>query len=130
DPFWESVCCHPREPLIMLNLDGKPNATCLIWEHTEDAPGKPCPNPRIIMPRRLVPGVVNEPVAVDIRSFGIRTPPCTREHPSYGILGLLHILPPALAWLWRLVAPRGYKNPSITAESERQQSSGGLSSNF
>jgi Domain of unknown function (DUF4914) len=115
DAFWENVCCHPAEPLLMLNMDGKPGATCLIWEHTEDAPGKPCPNPRVIVPRRLVPGVVNEPVAVDIRSFGIRTPPCTRERPSYGIVGLLHLLPPALAWLWRLVAPRGYDNPSITA---------------
>ncbi len=119
DPFWESVCCHPDEPLLMMNMDGKPGATCLIWEHTEDAPGKPCPNPRVIMPRRLVPNVVNNPVAVDIRSFGIRTPPCTKDRPSYGILGLVHILPPALAWLWRLVAPRGYNNPSITAGAER-----------
>jgi Domain of unknown function (DUF4914) len=123
DPFWESVCCHPNEPLLMLNLDGKPDATCLIWEHIEDAPGKPCPNPRIIMPRRLVPNVVNEPVPVDIRSFGIRTPPCTKEQPSYGILGLIHILPPALAWLWRLVAPRGYNNPSIT-DTEGMSSEG------
>jgi hypothetical protein len=117
DPFWESVCCHPSEPLLMMNMDGKPGATCLIWEHTEDAPGRPCPNPRVIMPRRLVPNVVNHAVTVDIRSFGIRTPPCTREQPSYGILGLLHILPPALAWLWRLVAPRGYNNPSIVAKA-------------
>jgi hypothetical protein len=123
DPFWESVCCHPNEPLLMMNMDGKPGATCLIWEHTEDAPGKPCPNPRVIMPRRLVPNVVNNPVAVDIRSFGIRTPPCTREQPSYGILGLVHILPPALAWLWRLVAPRGYNNPSIT-DTEGMSSEG------
>jgi hypothetical protein len=115
DPFWESVCCHPSEPLLMMNMDGKPGATCLIWEHTEDAPGKPCPNPRVIMPRRLVPNVVNHAVTVDIRSFGIRTPPCTREQPSYGILGLLHLLPPSLAWLWRLVAPRGYNNPSIVS---------------
>jgi hypothetical protein len=57
--------------------------------------------------------VVNEPVAVDIRSFGVRTPPCTKENPNYGILGILHILPPALAWLWRLAAPRGHGNPSI-----------------
>jgi hypothetical protein len=35
------------------------------------------------------------------------------EKPNYGILGLFHILPPALAWLWRLVSPRGYANPSI-----------------
>ena len=114
DPFWEGICCDPREPLLMLNLDGKPGATCLIWEHIEDAPGRPCPNPRVVVPRRLVPGVINDPVAVDIRSFGIRTPPCTREDPTYGIVGLLHLLPPSLAWLWRLVAPRGHDNPSIT----------------
>jgi hypothetical protein len=28
-------------------------------------------------------------------------------------LGLFHILPPAIAWLWRLVSPRGHANPSI-----------------
>jgi hypothetical protein len=32
-------------------------------------------------------------------------------------------LPPALAWLWRLVAPRGHANPSIT-ESEALTSEG------
>jgi hypothetical protein len=53
-------------------------------------------------------------VDVMIRNFGIRTPPCTAERPSYGIIGYLHILPPALAWLWRLVSPRGYANPSVT----------------
>lgn len=117
DPYWESLCCHPSEPLLMLNMDGKPDATCLIWEHIEDAPGQPCPNPRVIMPRRLVPGAVNKPVTVDIRSFGIRTPTCRRGKPTYGILGLFHVLPPALAWLWRLVAPRGHANPSITDSS-------------
>jgi len=123
DPFWEGLCCSPKEPLLMLNLDGKPDSTCLIWEHIEDSPGVACPNPRVVMPRRLVPGVVSEPVSVDIRSFGIRTPPCTREAPSYGIVGLLHILPPALAWLWRLVAPRGHDNPSIT-DTEGMSSEG------
>jgi hypothetical protein len=53
-------------------------------------------------------------VEVDVRSFGLRTPPCTREQPSFGILGLVHFLPPSLAWLWRLVAPRGHSNPSIS----------------
>lgn len=28
-------------------------------------------------------------------------------------MGIFHVLPPALAWLWRLVAPRGFNNPSI-----------------
>lgn len=123
DPQLERLCTQPEEPLVFLNMHGVPDATCLIWEHTEDAPGKPCPNPRVILPRRLMPGVVDHPVEVDIRSFGIRTPPCTPDQPSYGIIGLLQILPPALAWIWRLVAPRGFDNPSITA-SEGLESEG------
>lgn len=123
DPYWEGLCCHPAEPLLMLNIDAQPRSTALIWEHIQDEPGKPCPNPRVVMPRRLVPKVVDDPVPVDVRSFGIRTPPSTREHPNYGIFGLLHILPPALAWLWRLVAPRGHANPSIT-DSEHMSSEG------
>ncbi|NSW89987.1 MAG: DUF4914 family protein [Firmicutes bacterium] len=114
DPYLESMCIHPVEPLIFLNYDAVPGSTCLLWEHTMDAPGKPCPNPRVIMPRRFIPNIVDEPVEIDVRSFGIRTPPCTKEKPTYGIIGLFHILPPALAWLWRLVAPRGHDNPSIT----------------
>jgi len=85
----------------------------MIWEHTEDEPGIPCPNPRVIVPRRIMPNVINKPVSVDIRSFGVRTPPCTKEKPSYGIIGMFHLLPSALGWLWRLVAPRGHDNPSI-----------------
>lgn len=114
DPFYERLSIHPPEPLIFLNLDASPGATCLIWEHTMDSPGVPCPNPRVIMPRAFVEDIENDPVRVDVRSFGIRVPPCTKEKPSYGIVGLFHILPPSLAWLWRLVAPRGHANPSIT----------------
>ncbi len=114
-PQYEKIFTQPKEPLLFLNIQGVPKATCLVWEHTLDSDGTPCPNPRAILPRRLVPDIVSEPVEVDVRSFGVRTPPCTRENPSYGILGMLHILPPALAWLWRLVAPRGYNNPSIVS---------------
>lgn len=117
DPHLERLCVHPAEPLLFLNLDGVPGATCLIWEHVEDEPGEPCPNPRVIVPRHIVPNVAQGPVEVDVRSFGIRTPPCTAEQPTYGIVGLLHVLPPGLAWLWRLVAPRGHANPSITDSS-------------
>ena len=123
DPQLEAVTIHPTEPLVFLNIDATPESTALIWEHTEDSPGVRCPNPRVIIPRRVVPGVVNSPVKVDIRSFGVRTPPCTSDDPSYGILGLFHILPPALAWLWRLVAPRGHDNPSVT-ETEGMSSEG------
>jgi len=109
----ERVFIHPDEPLVFFNLDGVPDATCLPWEHTLDSDGTPCPNPRVVVPRRLLEGVVNEPEEVDVRTFGVRMPACTRLKPSYGIMGMMHIVPPALAWLWRLVAPRGDKNPSI-----------------
>ena len=112
-PQYEKILTQPSEPLIFLNIQGVPNATCLVWEHILDSDGKPCPNPRVILPRRLITNAIDTPVEVDVRSFGVRTPPCTKEAPSYGILGLFHVLPPALAWLWRLVAPRGFNNPSI-----------------
>jgi hypothetical protein len=115
DPHLEKLTVHPPEPLLFLNVQGQPGATSLIWEHTEDEPGQPCPNPRVIIPRAIVPDVVKGPVDVDIRSMGVRTPPCTAELPTYGIIGMFHLLPPALAWLWRLVAPRGHANPSIVA---------------
>ena len=113
DFYLENTTIHPQEPLIFLNIKGQPDATCLIWEHIEDKPGVRCPNPRVIIPRKMFKGIQNEPVEVDYRSFGLRTPPTTKENPSYGIFGIVHILPPALAWLWRLVAPRGFSNPSI-----------------
>ncbi|MEK7720695.1 MAG: DUF4914 family protein [Bacteroidota bacterium] len=113
DPFLEKLTIKPKEPLLFLNIKSNPDCTALIWDHTEDSPGKNCPNPRVIVPREIVPNIVSKPVTVDIRSFGVRTPPCTKGNPTYGIVGLFHILPPALAWLWRLVSPRGHANPSI-----------------
>jgi hypothetical protein len=123
DPHLEEMTVHPSEPLLFLNIEAKPESTALIWEHIQDEPGKPCPNPRVIVPRKAVPGIINGAVSVDIRSFGVRTPPCTRENPSYGIIGIFHLLPPALAWLWRLVAPRGHANPSIV-QTEGMSSEG------
>jgi hypothetical protein len=116
DAFLEKTSINPPSPLLFLNIDAMPGSTALIWDHIEDAPGKRCPNPRIVLPRESVPNVVSGAVKVDIRSFGVRTPPCTKELPSYGIVGMFHLLPPALAWLWRLVAPRGHANPSIVSD--------------
>ena len=120
DPHLEKATIHPEKPLLFLNINTKPESTALIWNHIEDEPGKPCPNPRVILPRSNVKDVVNQPVSVDIRSFGIRTPICSKENPTYGIVGLFHILPPALAWLWRLVSPRGHNNPSIVGVGTMQ----------
>jgi hypothetical protein len=123
DPHFEKLTVQPKEDLLFLNIEGQPGATTLIWEHIEDEPGKPCPNPRVIVPRRIIPDVVEGAVDVDVRSLGVRTPPCTTETPTYGIVGLFHLLPPALAWLWRLVAPRGHANPSIV-QTEGMSSEG------
>jgi hypothetical protein len=109
----ERITVAPPASLLFLNIDAVAGSTALIWEHTYDDAHTPCPNPRVIIPRHIVPGAVEEKVTVDIRSFGVRTPPCSNEKPSYGIIGLMHVLPPALAWLWRLASPRGFANPSI-----------------
>ncbi len=123
DPDIESCSIHPKCPLLFLNIDAPPGSTALLWEHIQDSPGTPCPNPRFIFPREIIPNIVERPVSVDIRSFGVRTPPCTGQKPSYGIAGVFHILPPALAWLWRLVSPRGHDNPSVVG-SQGMQSEG------
>lgn len=123
DPHLEKLCMHPDRPLIFLNHYIVPGGQCLIWEHVEDEPGKPCTNPRVILPRDMIDGITSGPVSVNIRSFGVRCPPTHKNSPQYGIVGMLHILPPALAWLWRLVAPRGHANPSIQ-DSKGMQSEG------
>lgn len=117
DPMYEKISIQSKEPLVFFNIQGVPKATCLVWEHTKDSNGKPCPNPRVIIPRKMINSIVTKPVEVDVRSFGVRMPPTTNANPDYGIMGLMHIIPPALAWLWRLVAPRGFNNPSISGNS-------------
>lgn len=124
EPFLENLTINSEVPLLFLNIQSKPGCTALIWDHMEDEPGKRCPNPRVIVPRASVPKVINGAVNVDVRSFGVRTPPCSAENPSYGIIGLFHVLPPALAWLWRLVSPRGHANPSIVSSGGGMGSEG------
>ncbi len=113
DPSLEKLTAVPPKPLLFLNIESVPGGRAMIWDHVYDEPDVPCPNPRVILPRDIVPKIISDTVNIDIRSIGLRTPPCTAEEPNYGIVGLMHVLPPALAWLWRLVAPRGHANPSI-----------------
>lgn len=127
-PNLERLCIDPPEPLIFLNHYIVPGGNCLTWEHVEDAPGKLCPNPRVILPRRMIEDTLTGPRAVDVRSFGVRCPPTHRDSLLYGILGMLHVLSPALAWLWRLVAPRGHANPSIQSQKSREMQSEGVGS--
>src|SRR6266702_3040209 len=127
-PNLERLCIDPPEPLIFLNHYIVPGGTCLTWEHVEDAPGKVCPNPRVILPRRMIEDIAEGPRAVDVRSFGVRCPPTHRDSQLYGILAMMHVLSPALAWLWRLVAPRGHANPSIQAQKDNEMQSEGVGS--
>jgi hypothetical protein len=127
-PNLERLCIDPPEPLVFLNHYVVPGGTCLTWEHIEDAPGKACPNPRVILPRRMLEDVLDGPQRVDVRSFGVRCPPTHRESQLYGILAMIHVLSPALAWLWRLVAPRGHANPSIHAQKGAEMQSEGVGS--
>ncbi|MEG1684079.1 MAG: DUF4914 family protein, partial [Oscillospiraceae bacterium] len=125
-PRYEKISIHPERPLEFFNMDGVPGATCLIWEHIADSTGVPCSNPRVIIPRELIDGIVphSEPQFVDVRSFGVRMPPSTAAAPGYGVMGLLQIVPRSLAWLWRLVSPRGFNNPSIVDGGSSMKSEG------
>ncbi len=116
-PDLESRTINNKKPLIFFNIDAAPNSTALIWEHIIDEQGKPCPNPRVIIDRNIFENTIDENIEIDIRSFGFRQPQCSKNAPEYGVVGMLHILPPALAWLWRLVSPRGFNNPSISGSS-------------
>jgi hypothetical protein len=127
-PNLERLCIDPPEPLIFLNHYIVPGGTCLTWEHVEDAPGKLCPNPRVILPRRMLEDILDGPQRVDVRSFGVRCPPTHKDSQLYGILAMMHVLSPALAWLWRLVAPRGHANPSIQAQKSKEMQSEGVGS--
>ncbi|MDP2237320.1 MAG: DUF4914 family protein [Bacteroidales bacterium] len=123
DPVLEKVTINATKPLLFMNIKTHPGGTALIWNHIEDAPGKPCPNPRVIVPRVMF-DAVDTAVHIDVRSFGVRTPPCSADAATYGVLGLFHFLPPALAWLWRLVSPRGHANPSIISTGKGMESEG------
>jgi hypothetical protein len=127
-PNLERLCIDPPEPLIFLNHYIVPGGTCLTWEHVEDAPGRMCPNPRVILPRRMLEDILDGPQRVDVRSFGVRCPPTHRDSQLYGILAMIHVLSPALAWLWRLVAPRGHANPSIQTQAGLEMQSEGVGS--
>ena len=127
-PNLERLTIDPPEPLVFLNHYIVPGGNCLTWEHVEDAPGKLCPNPRVIIPRRLIEDILTGPQRVDVRSFGVRCPPTHKDSRLYGILGMMHVLSPALGWLWRLVAPRGHANPSIQATKSKEMQSEGVGS--
>lgn len=125
NPAYEKICCHAPRPMVFMNMCGEPGSTCLIWEHIPDSNGQPCSNPRVIIPRDMIDNIVPlDPQPVSVRSFGCRMPPSTADAPNYGVMGLLHVVPPALAWLWRLVSPRGFKNPSIVDGGNSMKSEG------
>ena len=128
-PMYERLSIHPPCPLQFFNIEGVPGATCLIWEHISDSDGRPCTNPRVISPRELLGSLPSGHIhQVDVRSFGVRMPPSTGQNPDYGIMGLMQLVPASVAWLWRLVSPRGYNNPSINDSKGSSLKSEGVGS--
>lgn len=128
EPELEKTTINAKKPLLFFNFQTNPGATGLICNHTKDEPGKSCPNPRIGVPGNIFHGVISKLVKIDVRSFGVRTPLCSAENPSFGIFRLFHILPPTLAWLWRLVSPRGHANHSIVSSEYSGMESEGVGS--
>ena len=127
--LYESLSIHPPKALMFFNIEAVPGATCLIWEHVRNSDGSLCTNPRMIVPRTAM-GCEKQrhPLPVDVRSFGVRMPPSTAKEPSYGVMGMLQFVPAALAWLWRLVSPRGYNNPSVNTAGKSGLESEGVGS--
>ena len=76
----------------------------------------------------MLEDILDGPQRVDVRSFGVRCPPTHKDSRHYGILAMMHVLSPALGWLWRLVAPRGHANPSIQASKSKEMQSEGVGS--
>jgi hypothetical protein len=123
DPAIEALVLAQDNNILSLNITAVPDGEILPYEHVydvepseENPKGKKTPNPRVIVRRAVVPGIRNGIVAATHCSIGLRQPPCSRETPSYGILGVLQVMPPALAYAWSLVCPRGHDNPSIISE--------------
>lgn len=127
----EKLCSHPKSPLAFLNIATVPGGVTQLWNHFVDLMGRRSVNPRASQWRSEIPGIVNDPQDVDFMSFGMRAPPTFNTDflaryneilrqtgkpeigMGYGHIGMIHMLSPALAWLWSVVAPRGFDNPSI-----------------
>lgn len=118
EPEVQEMVRRTNTPLLFLNIDGVPHEPINMWEHTDG-----CTNPRGFMPRKFF-GASPEPFAISVQSWGFRQPPCTAEHPTYGIGGLCHVMPWQVAWIWYLLAPRGDKNPSIVGDNGKMASEG------
>jgi hypothetical protein len=85
DVHLEKLAAEPPVPLLFLSIDAVPGSRALAWEHIEDAPGKRCPNPRLIIPRKAFPGAVEG--AVTRWTFAVSAcarPPARKRSPLTG----------------------------------------------
>ena len=104
---------------MFFNIEAVPHSTCLPWEHSANQNGEPCSNPRY-HPQKPDSEHRKEKVSVDVRSFESECP-CIGQESELRHNGLNADTPPALAWVWRLVAPRATITPvfsDVRAHSE------------
>ena len=127
-PNLERLCIDPPEPLIFLNHYIVPGGTCLTWEHVEDAPGKVVPQSARDFAAADAGRHCGGPKRSGCAQLWRALPATHRDSQLYGILAMIHVLSPALAWLWRLVAPRGHANPSIQTQKGKEMQSEGVGS--
>lgn len=113
NPPMESISFNPSNSLIYGNITSYPQADVLIWNHQKSL--KYSANPRVVVPKRIIAKSLNKEVSVDVRLLGVPTTTCNDNYKGSGVLGFAHLLPPALAWLWRLVCPMSCANGKLVS---------------
>lgn len=113
NPPMESISFNPSNSLIYGNITSYPQADVLIWNHQKSS--KYSANPRVVVPKGIIAKSLNKEVSVDVRLLGVPTTTCNDNYKGSGVLGFAHLLPPALAWLWRLVCPMSCANGKLVS---------------
>jgi len=87
DPSLEKLTAVPPKPLLFLNIESVPGGRAMIWDHIYDEPGKPCPNPRVVLPRDIVPKIVSDRSVSTSGVLGCVLHPVLKKNPITALWG-------------------------------------------